>query len=83
MQNGSRLRAANGATILFAQPSGSRAERYREGKTRSKTRPESKGELYLFRALFEDLFGEVVADLRVVTEHFVVGETEHLGVTLA
>jgi hypothetical protein len=44
---------------------------------------ESEGELYLLRALFEDLFGEVVADLRVVAKHFVVGETEHLGVTLA
>ena len=44
---------------------------------------EPEGELYLLRALFEDLFREVVADLRVVAKHFVVGETEHLGVTLA
>ena len=37
----------------------------------------------LFRALLQNLFGKIVANLRIVSQHFVIGELEQLRVAFA
>jgi len=77
----SERRMARRSSLLNRWDRGQRDKTTKEDTIENVSEPE--GELYLLRALFEDLFREVIADLRVVAKHFVVGETEHLGVTLA